>query len=644
MKRPYNKKKTEYWNKKSEVQATPTAQASEFSTIVKPEWDEKEHFSSFAACGGYSTTEYRDGVSPSVRPIDAYKNINAGLLPWEVSNGTMSISNAILLCQKAYANVAIVRNSVESAVEFSNSNLHIKTANDTVKNFFIQWLNLINIYKLKDVFFREYYRSGNVFMYKFDGKFKPEDYGKMQSVFGAKSPVIPLRYVILNPAQIYLQSGIGYNGTYVKALSTYEIERLKAPQTDVDKQIFNSLPDFVKSQIKKGGLYNEILIPLDEKRLYFVFYKKQDYEPLALPMIFPILNDIESKLELKKMDMTVARMIEHAILLVTAGEKADQYNSKYNPQNIDNLKSVFRNQTLGRVLVGDYTTKAEWIIPDIGEILGEAKYKQVESDIKEGLQSIIMGEDKFANAQIKARVFIERMKEGQKAFLNNFLIPEVKRLCEIMNFKNVPDIEFEDINLNDPSTMGRVYMRLAELGMLSPDETFVAIKSGILPEKESNIVNQKDYKSMRDKGMYEPLIGAGKNDEESGGNGRPAGSKKPKSSNRPTPQGMAEEKYSSKAVVELVPLATELKNKIEKAAKKKFKVKGDLTDNQKEVCQTLAKTIIALEGKDNWEKSIDKYFKDLPSIPQEISEKIVNIAYSYDLDDWMATIIYKCKV
>jgi hypothetical protein len=643
MKRPYNKKKLEYWNKKSEPAAEAEANKSEFSHVVTAEWDEKSHFSSYAACGGYSTTEYRDGVSPSIRPIDAYKNINAGLLPWEVSNGSMSISNAILLCQKAYANIAIVRNSIESAVEFSNSNLHIKTANDTVKNFFIQWFNLINIYKLKDVFFREYYRSGNVFIYKFDGKFKPEDYAKMQTVFGAKSPVIPLRYVILNPAQIYLQSGIGYNGTYVKALSTYEIERLRSPQTDVDKQIYNSLPDFVKSQLKKGGMYNEIMIPLDEKRLFFAFYKKQDYEPLALPMIYPILNDLEYKLELKKMDMTVAKMIEHAILLITAGEKADAHNSKYNPANIENLKSIFRNQSLGRVLVGDHTIKASWVIPDIGEILSQSKYIQVENDIKEGLQSIIMGEDKFANAQIKARVFIERMKEGQKAFLNNFLIPEIKRLCEIMNFKNVPDIEFEDINLNDPSTMGRVYMRLAELGILSPDETFVAIKSGILPDKESNVVNQKDYKSLRDKGMYEPLIGAGKEDP-AGGNGRPAGSKTPKSSNRPTPQGMANEQYSTSVLLDLMPLAESLKEKVEKAAKKKFKIKNSLSDSQKEVCQTLAKTIITLEPKENWEKSVDKYFNELPQVPKEVMQNIISIASEHDLTDWLATIVYKSKI
>jgi len=92
-------------------------------------------------------------------------------------------------------------------------------------------------------------------------------FGQMKSVFGAKSPVVPIRYTILNPAQVYLSSGVTYANNYVKLLSTYEIQRLKNPLTPEDKQVYNSSPEDIKKQIKAGGSFQNIYIPLDPKRL-----------------------------------------------------------------------------------------------------------------------------------------------------------------------------------------------------------------------------------------------------------------------------------------------------------------------------------------------------------------------------------------
>ena len=55
-----------------------------------------------------------------------------------------------------------------------------------------------------------------------------------------------------------------------------------------------------------------------------VFYKKQDYEPFAVPMGYPVLEDINWKQEMKQMDMAVARTTNQAILLITMGTKASK--------------------------------------------------------------------------------------------------------------------------------------------------------------------------------------------------------------------------------------------------------------------------------------------------------------------------------
>jgi hypothetical protein len=644
MARPYNKRNSDYWQNRTNkpVQQTPTP-VGDFP-LALASFDEQPHYSVIASCGGDGSST-RSSFSAQISPLDRYKNINAGILPWENRSGMVGMQSVIIVCQKAYANVSVVRNATEASVEFSCSNLHIKTSNKTVSDFFAEWFNRVKMYSFTQQFMREYYRSGNVPIYKFTGKMSPEQYGKMTTVFGAKENSLPIKYTILNPAQIYLNGGLGYDQNWVKVLSTFEIDRLKKGLTPEDKQVFNSLPSDVKQQIMKGGSYNEVLIPLDPKKLTFVFYKKQDYEPMAIPMIFPVLNDIEWKLELKKMDMSLSRTIEQVILMITTGEKKDQYGGGINPQNLSNLQNMFKNQTLGRVLVADYTTKGEWLIPDIGSILGPEKYKQVESDIREGLQSILSGDgEKFANAQIKTKVFIERMKEAQKVFLTEFLIPEVQRICVAMNFKNVPVIEFEEIRLDDPNVAARTYLRLAELGILTPEELFTAMESGVLPDIESNIIKQSLWKKQRDDGLYEPMLGGANKDEE-GGDGRPAGTKTKKTSNKISPIGTkaSEDAFSMTKVATLSLIADKLRNDVKAAFKKSFKVKK-LNEAQVSVAETLTKQIMANEDFDKWIDSVAAYIEAPKSVDSIKAREIDELALKYELNEFDAIIVSKCSV
>jgi hypothetical protein len=649
MKRKYNKK-SEYWSNISKNGIAPQPQATTqpvagFPTALAA-WDDQPHYSVIASCGGDGSS-MRNSFSAQISPSDRYKNINAGILPWENRNGLVGMQSVIVTCQKAYANVSVVRNATEASVEFSCSPLHIKTPNKTVKDFFTEWFNRVNIYSFEQQFMREYYRSGNVPIYKFNGKMSTEQYGKMTTVFGAKENSVPIKYIILNPAQLWLNGGIGYDQNWVKVLSKFEVDRLRKGLTPEDKQVFNSLPVETKQQIMAGG-YNEILIPLNPKNLNFVFYKKQDYEPMAVPMIFPVLNDIEWKLELKKMDMSLSRTIEQVILMITTGEKKDQYGGGINPQNLANLQQMFQNQTLGRVLVADYTTKGEWLIPDIGSILGPEKYKQVESDIREGLQSILTGDgEKFANAQIKTKVFIERMKEAQKVFLNEFLIPEVQKICVAMNFKNVPDIEFEEIRLDDPNVAARTYLRLAELGILSPEELFTAINSGILPDAESNLIRQELYKKQRDDGLYLPLLGGTQKEDASGGNGRPNGTGTKKSSNKISPIGTkgSEDRFSATKVASLSIMASQLKDKVIAAFKKEFNKGKKLNDAQLSVAETLTKQIMVNEEYDSWGSvDIQSYMSSPKPVNEAVARAIDEIAAKYELTEFDAIIVSKSVV
>ena len=65
-----------------------------------------------------------------------------------------------------------------------------------------------------------------------------------------------------------------------------------------------------------------------------------------------------------------------------------------NPNNLKAMQELFKNESVGRALIADYTTKAQFVIPDLNKVLGSEKYKIVNEDIKEGLQNIIVGSEK----------------------------------------------------------------------------------------------------------------------------------------------------------------------------------------------------------------------------------------------------------
>lgn len=664
MSRSYTKRDEAYWQARKAGKAQPVEVHNHLApaapTIVpvgmpdiiygSVETDAQRR-EAYGAASGPPTTNRSSQVNSPVGDGAAFQNIRALPSTFVGYTGNRSytgMQEPIMLCNKAYVGVPVCRNAVEVAVEFSCQPLIIKCKNKTVEKFFREWWPIIQGPSLLEQSMREYYRSGNVFWMTFMGKFGPAYYKNFQRAFGARDDVgnirVPIRYELLNPANVFVPTGLTFPYTYVRLLSTYEVERLKHPITEQDKQVYKDLPQQVKDQIRVGSVFPMGLwIPMEPDRLRFMFYKKQSYEPLAVPMLWPVLPYIEWDLTLMKMDMELARKIEHAILLVTTGEGPNQWNggNGINQNNIARLQNLFSNQTLTRYLVADYTTKAEWLIPDVKEILGSEKYKVVTERIKEGLQSILTGDDKFANAQIKSKIFIQRLVEGQQKFLNDFLLPEIGKICDTMGFRDVPSVSFRKIDLQDEAIMARVAAQLAQIGVLTAEQTVQAIEEGVLPNADEMEEGQTTYKAARDKGLYEPLIG-GQKDEEGGPNGRPAGSGGGKNAPRKSSPIGTSKAFSMKTYTEHLRASQDLSTEVQKALRKKFKVE-ELNEAQVGVANTLVKKIVALEPKDNWSKAIAKTIKEPPQIPAEITRELDEIRTEYRVDDLDAGLLRWCK-
>jgi hypothetical protein len=593
-------------------------------------------------------TRSRRNAASTIERTDRFRNIDEGMVPFNYATGynynksNIDVRDTVILCQKAYYNFGLFRNTIDLLSELSCGNLHLKGGNKSARDFFQALFNKINVTALQDKFFREYYRSGNVFIYRYDTTIKEEDISKISQVFGSQALAakisLPSRYIIINPADVQVNGNLSFNrGQYYKVLTDYELEQVRNPRTEEDKEILNSLDPLVREQILKGRS-TAVLLHLDTKKFYAVFYKKQDYEPFAVPMGFPVLEDISAKIEMRRMDMALTRTIQQVVLLITMGTEPDK--GGVNQENLKTMQNLFTNQSIGRVLIADYTTKAEFVIPQIADILDPRKYEVIDRDINIGLNNILVGNEKFANTTTKVSLLGQKLIQARQAFITDFLLPEIKRISKEIGFKVFPTPFFEDMDLKTDQNLNRIYTRLMELGVLTPEEGLKAIETGVLPSPEESLQSQNSFIDLKDKGLYQPLIGGPKIDA-----GRPAGSTGIKQTTKNVkPVGTSSKaNYSVTKLKDIVEATNKLGVEVENILKKKHKLKK-LNDKQKEVALDITKIIVANEEKSNWTSKISEYIDSPVDKNQKTVEEIHVIACEHQVDSYMASLLYHSKI
>ena len=577
-----------------------------------------------------------------------FSNISGGMLPYVYGSDGVNIRDSIELCQKAYANIAVFRNAIDVMSEFANSQIYLEGGTQNSRDFVYKWFDKINLWNLKDQYFREYYRSGNIFLYRVDGKFSKSDFEKLTKIYGSslalKPGKLPVKYILLNPYDIVATKGSSFEtGLYEKILSEYDIERLKNPKTEYDQQVYEALEDSVKEKIKNGKYNSDgIRIKLDPGHLVYSFYKKQDYEPFAVPFGYPVLDDINFKLELKQIDQAICRTIENVILLITMGAEPDK--GGINPRNMEAMQNLFKNESVGRVLVSDYTTKAQFVIPDIGKVVGPAKYEVINNDIKEGLQNVIVGDERYSNTQVKAKIFLERLEESRNAFIYDFLQPQVKMICQNLGFRKYPTVKFEQADIKDEVQLQRVATRLMELGIITPEQGMDVLEKGSYPKPEEMEVAQKKYIEQRRDGMYNPIVGGvpmispeGDVQQPAQEVGRPVGTSG-------IPQDNAsinkDELFSRKNLQEIIYSTEDLRNQGYKEMRKKMK-KTKLKNSEKSMIDELCESVVVSSYKSDWENKLIGCIQNPENIELlDVKNEIQELSLKHNLDLYSAAILF----
>lgn len=513
MARQYNKKSPYWENRKKISSVAERVIAQELPLNGTPEFFNIS-FSNEAIAEEKSRRGSRNSsskINSSAIGIEwgQFNQIKNSILPYHYNNkgNYYDIKEAIDIVQRAYGAVGIIKNAIDVQAELTNDGIFLDGGTKRARDFFTAWFETIDLDSCKEQYFREYYKSGNVFFYRIDGEIKFDSFDKYPSKLKNIRVKIPLKYTLLNPYDISCNGDLSFSITsYGKVLSSKEIRRLKSPITDKDKNLRNSLPkDVLKRIDSSNGFEAQIFYPLEPSNLILSFYKKQDYEPFAIPMVWPVLRDVNMKIEMKKLDAAAMRMVDQIVLLITMGAEPDK--GGVNDRYMKELKELLANGSVGRVLVSDWTTKADFLIPDLNKVLGKEKYEVLNQDIKEGLQNILNLEGTYSGLSAKLKIFMKTLQEGRRRFLTDFLKPQMELIGERLGFKKIPEPKFKEIDFENKEALQRVALRLYELGAITPQQLMEVFDNGIYPLGEEIKDSQEEFIEDRKKGFYNPIVG-----------------------------------------------------------------------------------------------------------------------------------------
>jgi len=675
-KRKYQKR-SDYWGKFHKSDAHSLEDFAKSQDFTPEMLGESLYESVAATSSSANRTEYRTNAISKAPTKDRFKNIADGILPYNYSADFVTVRDAIELCQKAYFNIPSFRSTVDLLSEFADSEIYLEGGNAKSRAFVKAWFKRIKFHDLKSQFFREYYRSGNVFLYKLESKIKNSTTSIIES-YGAtntKTP-IPVKYVILNPVDVGAKGSVSFGDyQYIKILTPFEIARLKKPKTEHEKELRASLPAEVLKKLDNSvrSTADNLYLELDSSALSVVFAKKQDYEPLAIPMVFAVLDDINKKLELKKIDQAIARSIENVVLLITMGAEPDK--GGINEKNLKAMQEIFRNKSVGRVIVSDYTTKGEWLIPDIKKVVGKEKYEVLNKDIEEGLQNILIGESKYADTKLKLKIFMNRLDESRGLFLNEFIQPEIKRICKGLGMRSWPTVKFSKTDTLDDSDLQKLVTRMMELGILTPEQGIKTVRTGVFPEEDELLPAQKDYLEHRKEGYYMPLVNTinlHTEDDEAEQQefdnelalenqkiakkaaaqpkvapiGTPTGPKpKPKTATTASPSGgrplgrSDAALFSKKSIIEATKDISEFEYKAFAAFSEKYGT--EKMEKDQELISRVTESIVVAKEKEDWDSTLARVVENFEVLGElDISPEVLDVGARHQLDDLSAAILY----
>lgn len=427
----------------------------------------------------------------------------------------------ILSCMEAYRRVGIVHNIIDLMADFSVKGIQLVHPSPGIQKFYRGWFEKIGGPERSERFLNLLYRSGNAPVKRTLGKIngKYAEYLRSLAADGElpiekmeveKDPahyVIPIRYDLLNPVNIYVTGGelAHFVGKTYYSLNVplRVINKIKSPTTDDEKALVKAIPAEIYRRIVAG----QQKLPLLPENFKIYFWKKDDWQELGEPLIFCIFDSL---LLLQKMQLADLAALDGAISQIRLW-KLGNLDKNLFPTNeaVTKLADILMSNPGGGAfdLIWGPDLEVEELKTSVHQFLGKAKYEPVLESIYSGLgvPPTLTGTANAAgttNNFISLKTLTERLEYG-RSILRTFWEEEIRIVQKAMGFRYPATVSFDRTILSDEAAEKALYIQLIDRNYLS-EETFLE-RFGECDELES--LRKKREQKERDKGTRSQRAG-----------------------------------------------------------------------------------------------------------------------------------------
>jgi hypothetical protein len=370
---------------------------------------------------------------------------------------------------RAYQRVGVIKNVTDLQADFASEGFELNHKVASVQRFFRSWANKVDLDERVNAILTEYFKHGNVIVLKTPGKISKKEEKRFKSI--AKRDLV-LNYTILNPLRCSfdVEGNLIYEISRDADISTGEFSGFKT--VDNPKQVDSTRTR--KIHINKQEAEKKfILIPKD--RFSTVFNKKVDGESWAIPSTWPVLEDVDYKRRMRRMDIAAADGVIKAVKVWKLGNLKEGYIAdKAAYEKLDALLAA-PTRNLDLIWNDGIDMKVDW--PPVGDILGKEKYEAIDDDILAGLGiSAVMVNGRggnYANSFLSVKTMLKKVERGRKMVMR-FLMEDIEAMVNSFGFKSMPHISFDNMSLRDEEAEKRLLIQLMDRGVLSNETVLEA--------------------------------------------------------------------------------------------------------------------------------------------------------------------------
>ena len=411
----------------------------------------------------------------------------------------------IKMCMEAYDKVGIVRNIIDLMGDFGCQGINIVHENKSVEKFYQQWFKKVDGKERSERFLNNLYRTGNVFVYKSHANISEDIVTYIKSLAQdivveiptIKKNVIPWRYNFFNPLTIDMKDGVvslflGKQNYQLSSDSFFD----NFKDGTIPVKVLETLPTNIKNSIKS----NNRKIDLDPEKLSVFYYKKDDWQQWANPLVYAILDDIVMLEKMKLADLAALDGAISNIRLWTLGS----FEHKVLPtkEGVNKLRNILASNTGGGCMELVYGPELKFTESNsqVYKFLGAEKYQNVLNSIFAGLGvpptlTGMSGQGGgFTNNFISLKTLVERLQYGRDQ-LTKFWEKELEDIRKSMGFRKSAHVIYDQMSLSDESSEKNLLIQLADRDIISHETVLERFKE--VPNVEK-VRLQRESKSRED--------------------------------------------------------------------------------------------------------------------------------------------------